>query len=191
MNTTSRPARRFRTRLERVVVEEFGSIHPVTFTGSSIARLLPPYSAYRARGSVLRATGWRIDRTALLADVPSLSGPGDVRERLTIGPNCFVNVRCHFELCDVITIGSGVAIGHEVLVLTSSHRIGAADQRAGELVTASVSIGSGAWIGARAIIHPGVTVGAGSIVASGAVVTRDVAADTLVAGIPARLVRAL
>jgi maltose O-acetyltransferase len=54
-----------------------------------------------------------------------------------------------------------------------------------------VSIGDGVWIGARTTVLPGVTIGSGAIVAAGSVVNRDVEADTMVAGVPARLVRGL
>ena len=56
---------------------------------------------------------------------------------------------------------------------------------------ATVTIGNGVWIGARAIILPGVTIGDRALVAAGAVVTRDVPADTLVGGNPARVIREL
>ena len=54
-----------------------------------------------------------------------------------------------------------------------------------------MTIGDGCWLGARAVVLPGVRIGAGSIVAAGALVTRDVPPNSLVAGVPAKLVRDL
>ena len=63
--------------------------------------------------------------------------------------------------------------------------------RAGAHLARPIRIESGAWIGARSTILPGVTVGHGAVVAAGAVVTRDVEPNTLVAGVPARVLRSL
>ncbi|MEP7190805.1 MAG: DapH/DapD/GlmU-related protein, partial [Roseiflexaceae bacterium] len=81
--------------------------------------------------------------------------------------------------------------GHHVVVLTGSHEVGPPSQRAAALYTKTVTIGDGAWLGARCTILPGVTIGAGAIVAAGAVVNRDVPPNTLVAGIPAHVVKSL
>lgn len=89
------------------------------------------------------------------------------------------------------TIGKGVSIGPNAMVLTQTHELGWKARRAGKAVRRPVTIGDGCWIGAGAIILPGVTVNRGSIVAAGAVVTKDVPPHTLVAGVPARPVRTL
>jgi maltose O-acetyltransferase len=75
--------------------------------------------------------------------------------------------------------------------LTVDHEIGPSENRCGEVLVAPVIIGDGAWLASRVTILPGVTVGNGSIVAAGAVVTHDVPPNTLVAGVPARVVRDL
>jgi maltose O-acetyltransferase len=77
------------------------------------------------------------------------------------------------------------------MLLTSSHHIGNQIHRAGPLTTAPVIIENGTWIGARSVVLPGVTVGAGSVVASGAIVTRNVPPNTLVGGVPARVLRTI
>ena len=82
-------------------------------------------------------------------------------------------------------------LGHEVSIITSSHEIGPTERRAYGSVAEPVVIEPGAWIGARATLLPGVTIGKGAIVGAGAVVTRSVEADTLVAGVPARMLRRL
>lgn len=89
------------------------------------------------------------------------------------------------------TIGKGVSIGPNAMVLTQTHDIGWKARRAGKARRLPVTIGDGCWIGAGAIVLPGVTVNRGSIVAAGAVVTKDVPPHTLVAGVPARPMRTL
>jgi maltose O-acetyltransferase len=123
--------------------------------------------------------------------VPTFCGQGPIQRRLSIGERTWVNVGCFFELQDEIQIGDGVSIGHDVMFLTSSHQIGRHGWRAGAATTAPISVGSGVWIGARSVILPGVTLGAGSVVAAGSIVNKDVGADTLVAGVPAKMVRSL
>jgi maltose O-acetyltransferase len=80
-------------------------------------------------------------------------------------------------------------LGHEVMLMTSSHEIGSDEHRAGPLYTAPITIKDGVWIGSRSVVLPGVTVGAGSVVAAGAIVTKDVPPHTLVGGVPARIIR--
>lgn len=87
---------------------------------------------------------------------------------------------------DKITIGSKVAISREAFICTASHDITKPNR---PLVTAPITICDGVWIGARAIILPGVTIGEGAIVAAGAVVARDVPPFTVVGGNPAKFIK--
>jgi acetyltransferase-like isoleucine patch superfamily enzyme len=112
-----------------------------------------------------------------------VSGPGAIR----IGTGVFINVGVMVYAEVGVTIGDDVALANEVYVMdTSSHGIEGGDPRA-----APVRIGDGTWVGARAIILPGVTIGRRVVVGAGAVVSRDVPDDVLVAGNPARVVRPL
>ena len=77
------------------------------------------------------------------------------------------------------------------MVLTQTHDIGPSHRRAGPNRTARVRIGHGCWIGARTVILPGVTIGDGAVIGAGSIVNRDVPADTLVAGAPVWVIRAL
>jgi acetyltransferase-like isoleucine patch superfamily enzyme len=112
-----------------------------------------------------------------------ISGWGRVR----IGDRVFVN--CGTVLLSVleVTLGDDVALANEVYVMDSnSHGVEGRPH-----VEAPVRIGDGTWVGARAMILPGVTIGKRVVVAAGSVVTRDVPDDVLVAGNPARVVRPL
>ena len=86
-----------------------------------------------------------------------------------------------------IEIEDDVMIGPEVALLTANHDF--ADHWV--LLCGKIHINKNAWIGARAVILPGVTVGENAVVAAGAVVTKDVAANTVVGGNPARVIRKL
>lgn len=110
-----------------------------------------------------------------------------MRDRLTIGPDTFVNVGCFIELNDRVEIGRAVSIGHEVMFLTSTHKLGGSSRRAAGQTFGPITVGDGAWIGARSTILPGVTIGAGAVVAAGSVVNKDVAPNALVSGVPAEV----
>ena len=87
---------------------------------------------------------------------------------------------------DKITIGTKVAISREAFICTASHDITKPNR---PLVTAPITICDGVWIGARAIILPGVTIGEGAVVAAGSVVTKDVEPWTVVGGNPAKFIK--
>ena len=88
-----------------------------------------------------------------------------------------------------ISIGDDVLIGHNTVIATLNH-VEDPDKR-GDMVPAPVRIGDKVWIGANATILPGVTVGEGAVIAAGAVVTKDVAPRTVVAGVPARMIKTI
>jgi acetyltransferase-like isoleucine patch superfamily enzyme len=120
---------------------------------------------------------WSGHRTTLI------SGWGKLR----FGDRVFVNVGTTIIAVEEIVVGDDVAFANEVYVMDSdSHGVEGRPHR-----QAPIHIGDGCWIGARAMILPGVTIGKRVLVAAGAVVTRDVPDDSLVAGNPARVVRAL
>lgn len=106
----------------------------------------------------------------------------------TFGENVFVNQGCTFMDKGGIRIGNGVMIAPKVSLITGGHPLPLAERRE-YLSFAPIVIEDDVWIGAAAVITQGVTLGAGSVVAAGSVVTRDVPAGTLVAGVPAQVVK--
>ena len=104
-----------------------------------------------------------------------------------IGKNVFINFDCVFLDLGGITIEDGVLIAPRVSVLSEGHPVSPNERQS--LVPGPVHIGKNAWIGAGAVILPGVTIGENAVVAAGAVVTKDVPANTIVGGIPAVLLR--
>jgi acetyltransferase-like isoleucine patch superfamily enzyme len=111
--------------------------------------------------------------------------------KINIGDHVFINERCSFDNIDHVTVGDWVHMGPEVHVSTSSHEMGNSIARAGATTSAPVAVGAGCWIGARAVLLPGVTVGEGCVVAAGAVVAQSCEPHGLYAGVPARRIRDL
>lgn len=111
--------------------------------------------------------------------------------RVDIGDHVYINERCVFENVERVIIGDHVHVGPEVLFGTSSHEIGNAIVRAGQSFVAPVVVSAGCWIGGRAVLLPGVTVGEGCVVGAGAVVTGNCLPNGLYAGVPARRIRDL
>jgi maltose O-acetyltransferase len=111
-------------------------------------------------------------------------GPGQLRrDGLTIGAYSRINRDCCLDARGPLRIGDNVSISPEVTILTAFHRM---DDPKFCVETRPVVIEDHAWVGTRATILSGVTLGRGSVVAAGAVVTRDVAPLEIVAGVPAR-----
>ncbi|KNB50653.1 sugar O-acetyltransferase [Streptomyces caatingaensis] len=108
----------------------------------------------------------------------------------TFGENVFVNQGCTFMDKGGISIGNGVMIAPKVSLITGGHPLPLAERRE-YLSFAPITIEDDVWIGTAAVIMQGVTIGAGAVVAAGAVVTRDVPAGTVVAGVPARVIKTI
>ncbi len=110
---------------------------------------------------------------------------------LRIGAGAFINVGCQFHCDAPIEIGANCAVAMETLFCTATHEIGDATRREGASVAFPIRIGEGCWIGARATILPGVSVGPGCVIAAGAVIAKDCAPNGLYGGVPARRLRDL
>ena len=172
-------------------MEELAGFHPRLWMARLLLAPLPAYTGSRLRVWILRFAGFTIGHGTTMSGTPELVGNGNLYRRLTIGRGCYFNVGCFLDLTEPIRIGDGVSLGQQVMLLTSTHRLGNAQQRAGELVAQPIQIGNGAWLGARCTVLPGITVGEGAVVAAAAVVTKDVPPHTLVGGVPAKPLRRL
>ncbi|WP_283135809.1 sugar O-acetyltransferase [Rhizohabitans arisaemae] len=151
------------------------------------------------------------ERTRVLRELLGEVGDGvwvepplyvDYGENVSIGWGTFVNVGCVFVDGNAIGVGSQCLLGPGVQLVTASHPLRAEERvsppeevAAGgnpyRTSTAPIRIGDRVWLGAGAIVLPGVTIGDGVTVAAGAVVTADVPPNVLVGGVPAKVIREL
>lgn len=111
----------------------------------------------------------------------------DFGKNITIGRNVFINACCHFQDHGGVTLGDGCLIGHNVVFATLNH--GTAPEDRGAMYPAPIRLGKNVWVGSNSTILRGVTVGDNAIIAAGSVVTKDVAANTAVGGVPAKSIR--
>ena len=113
----------------------------------------------------------------------------DFGRNIKLGRNVFINSGCCFQDQGGIELGDGCMIGHQVVIATLNHDL--MPERRASMIPAKVTLGRNVWVGAHATILPGVTIGGNSVVAAGAVVTKDVPANCVAAGVPARVVKRL
>lgn len=106
---------------------------------------------------------------------------------IRIGRNVFINHACSFLDMGGITIEDDVLIGPKVNLITENHPLDPTDRKA--LIAKPILIKRNAWIGAGVTILPGVTIGENAVVAAGAVVSKDVPENSIVGGVPAKLIR--
>jgi len=113
----------------------------------------------------------------------------DFGENINIGKNVFVNHACTFMDRGGITLEDNVLIGLKVNLITTNHPLNPSERRA--TISHPIVIRKNAWIGAAATILPGVTIGENSVVAAGAVVSKDVPPNTIVGGVPAKIIKTI
>ncbi|MFC0475733.1 acyltransferase [Robertmurraya beringensis] len=120
------------------------------------------------------------------------SGQFICRSNLKIGNGSFINHNCFFEnTMAPIEIGNNCSIAMEVMFCTATHDSGHASKRAGRPIGKPIKVGDGCWIGARATILPGVTIGSGCVIAAGSVVNKDCEPNGIYAGVPAKRIKNL
>ena len=111
----------------------------------------------------------------------------DFGKNITVGENVFINACCHFQDHGGVTIGDGCQIGHNVVFATLNHGLAPEDRKT--TYPAPIVLGKNVWVGSNATILQGVTIGDNAVIGAGAVVTKDVAANAIVGGVPARFIK--
>jgi acetyltransferase-like isoleucine patch superfamily enzyme len=130
--------------------------------------------------------GKKVDESFLLIP-PFFTAGGD---EIRIGRNVFVNQNCTFYGLGGLEIADDVMIGPNVNIITASHPLAPAERHSAT-IGKRIVIEKNVWIAAGATIIGGVTIGENSVVAAGAVVTRNVPPNTLAGGNPARVIRSI
>ena len=113
----------------------------------------------------------------------------DFGKNISIGENVFINACCHFQDHGGITIGDGCQIGHNVVFATLNHGLAPEDRKT--TYPAPIILGKNVWIGSNATILQDVSIGDNAIIGAGAVVTKNVEANTIVGGSPARFIKSI
>ena len=158
-------------------------------------RLLAPLYQHRGRGSKIYGSvrmdtppyrRFSLGRQSVIESYCCINNAvGDV----VIGDDTRVGI--HNTIIGPVTIGNHVNLAQSITVTALNHNFDDSDKRIDEqgVSTSQVVIGDDVWIGANAVVLPGVTIGTHSIVAAGAVVTKDVPPHSLVAGVPAKIIK--
>ncbi len=115
----------------------------------------------------------------------------DYGTNISLGQKVFFNFNCVVLDVARVAIGDHVLLGPAVQIYTASHPMQAAQRRVGLECALPIVIGDDVWVGGAAIICPGVTIGARSIIGAGSVVTNEIPEDVLAAGNPCRVIRTL
>ena len=142
--------------------------------------------ADKIRALFSQLIGKEVDESFLLIPPFYTAGEDEIR----VGRHVFVNQDCTFYDLGGLDIADDVMIGPNVSIITTGHPLEPSQRRAAT-IGKPIVIEKGVWIAVGAIIIGGVTVGAHSVVAAGSVATKDVPANTLVGGNPARVIRSI
>ncbi|KQX07703.1 MULTISPECIES: sugar O-acetyltransferase [unclassified Leifsonia] len=143
------------------------------------------HGAAEVRGLLSQLTGIVVDESTTVFP-PFYS---DFGKNIRLGKRVFINSGCKFQDQGGIVIGDDCLIGHNAVLATLNHDLDVsrrADMHPGRIV-----IESNVWLGANVTVVPGVTIGKNSVIGAGSVVTKDVPANSVAVGSPARVVRSL
>ncbi|MBD7994631.1 sugar O-acetyltransferase [Arthrobacter sp. Sa2CUA1] len=139
----------------------------------------------RVRELLSQLTGRQVDETVAL--FPPFSA--DFGRNITLGKRVFINSGCRFQDQGGISIGDDCLIGHNAVLATLNHDLSPA--RRADMHPAPIMLGRNVWLGSNVTVLPGVSIGDDSVVAAGAVVTKDLPARSLAVGAPARVIRSV
>ena len=179
-----------RVRLESLLAIPYGWIYRALFRHIGTGSFVSPFIQSVGLDCVSLGSRSRISRnTRLLA----LKGYGaqSFTPQITIGDNVSVGFGCTLSCVNRLNIGHDVTIGDNVYIADSHHgysdpQLGVLDQ---PLLVGAISIGQGAWIGYGAFVAGAVAIGEHAVIGANSVVTRSVAAYTVVAGVPAKPIK--
>lgn len=141
------------------------------------------HSPARVRELLSALTATRIDESVTL--FPPFSA--DFGKNIVVGRRVFINSGCRFQDQGGITIGDDCLIGHNTVLATLNHDLDPA--RRADLHPSPIIIGNNVWIGANVTVLPGVTIGDNAVIAAASVVTKDIPANVVALGSPARVIR--
>lgn len=113
----------------------------------------------------------------------------DFGKNITLGRRIFINAGCKLQDQGGVVIGDDCLIGHNVVMATLNHDLD--PLKRADMHPARIIIGRNVWVGSNATILPGITIGDNAVVAAAAVVTRNVPANAVVVGAPARVIRSV
>ena len=155
-----------------------------------IKRRNTPHTAY----VIIAVVGLAVVNTSKLGngkrlDMSELNTPfyTDCGRNIHIGKNVFINAGSKFQDQGGIFIEDGTLIGHNAVLATINH-MEDPEKRTG-MIFQPIHIEKNVWLGANVTVLPGVTIGKGSIIAAGAVVTKDVPEYAVVGGVPAKILK--
>lgn len=174
-------------RREPIVVGSKAHALLVEFSNQALRVTAELNNAYHepdeVRALFSRLTGKEIDPSCFMFP-PFYT---DFGQNIILGKDVFLNTGCTFQDCGGITVGDACQIGQNTTLCTLNH--GLAPDKRQTIYPAPIVLGKNVWIGANVTVLPGVTVGDNAILAAGSVVTKNVPENTVVAGVPARVVK--
>lgn len=165
-----------------------GQIKEITKTALKTQDILQKLNSSAASQEEIRQvigeiTGQQIDDSVEIR-LPIRS---DYGANLKIGKGVFINSGVMFTNLGGIELADNVLVGPNATIISVNHPLD--PQRRHEVEMKPVLVEENAWLGANSTILPGVKVGKNAVVAAGAVVTKDIPANTVVAGVPARVIK--
>ncbi len=179
-----------RLRLESLLSIPYGWLYRLAFRSIGSGSFVSPFIQSIGLDCISLGRSSRISRNTRLLALKSY-GAQQFNPQLNIGSNVSVGFGCTLSCVNRVDVGDDVTIGDNVYIADSHHEygnpvLGVLNQ---PLLVGKISIGQGAWIGYGAFVAGDVSVGEHSVIGANSVVTRSVAAYTVVAGVPARLVK--
>lgn len=157
-------------------------------TAMHLLFMLPRFRALNlAKSAFLRVLGAQVGRRVVFYPGLWIAPP----RGLVIGDDVDLALGVLISASGGVYIGDRTLVGYRSQILSSNHRVGSVGEPifSSGHVKAAVRIEDDCWIGANCIILPGVTIGRGAVVAGGSIVTRDVPSGSIVAGVPAKVIK--